>query len=61
MHLPLAAASGVLMSCSEIVFLCLGVSWTKGNAENLPFDEGSFDVYTVAFGVRNMTHVDKVN
>lgn len=29
------------------------------NAEKLPFDTGSFDAYTIAFGIRNVTHIDK--
>jgi len=37
-----------------------GLSWVLGNAEQLPVDDNSFDVYTVAFGIRNMTHIDKV-
>lgn len=36
------------------------ISWMQGNAESLPFNEDSFDVYTVAFGIRNMTHINKV-
>ncbi|VDM35362.1 unnamed protein product [Hydatigera taeniaeformis] len=36
------------------------VNWVQGNAENLPFKDNQFDVYTVAFGIRNCTHVDKV-
>jgi demethylmenaquinone methyltransferase/2-methoxy-6-polyprenyl-1,4-benzoquinol methylase len=30
-----------------------------GNAEALPFADKSFDAYTVAFGIRNVTHIDK--
>lgn len=30
----------------------------EGNAERLPFDDGSFDAYTIAFGIRNVTHID---
>src|SRR5262245_1911956 len=30
-----------------------------GNAEALPFPDKSFDAYTVAFGIRNVTHIDK--
>ncbi|MAQ70867.1 MAG: bifunctional demethylmenaquinone methyltransferase/2-methoxy-6-polyprenyl-1,4-benzoquinol methylase UbiE [Alphaproteobacteria bacterium] len=30
-----------------------------GNAEDLPFEDNSFDVYTIAFGLRNVTHIDK--
>ncbi|TGZ61706.1 hypothetical protein CRM22_007837 [Opisthorchis felineus] len=41
----------------------LGISsicWVEGNAEQLPFEDDSFDVYTIAFGIRNCTHLDKV-
>jgi demethylmenaquinone methyltransferase / 2-methoxy-6-polyprenyl-1,4-benzoquinol methylase len=30
-----------------------------GNAEALPFPDKSFDAYTVAFGIRNVTHIDR--
>lgn len=33
--------------------------WVTGNAESLPFPDESFDVYTIAFGLRNVTHIDK--
>lgn len=29
-----------------------------GNAEALPFADRSFDAYTIAFGIRNVTHID---
>src|SRR5262249_32444026 len=29
-----------------------------GNAERLPFPDKSFDAYTIAFGIRNVTHID---
>lgn len=32
--------------------------WTTGNAESLPFPDNSFDIYTIAFGLRNVTHID---
>ncbi|XP_022258552.1 2-methoxy-6-polyprenyl-1,4-benzoquinol methylase, mitochondrial-like [Limulus polyphemus] len=35
-----------------------GVSWKEGDAENLPFPDCSFDAYTIAFGIRNVTHID---
>ena len=31
----------------------------EGNAEQLPFEAGSFDAYTIAFGIRNVTHIDR--
>lgn len=34
-------------------------SWAQGDAEQLQFESNSFDVYTIAFGIRNVTHVDK--
>ncbi|KAI9916246.1 hypothetical protein PsorP6_016916 [Peronosclerospora sorghi] len=33
--------------------------WVEGNAEHLSFDDNSFDVYTIVFGIRNVTHVDR--
>ncbi|MEZ5893982.1 MAG: class I SAM-dependent methyltransferase [Parvularculaceae bacterium] len=30
-----------------------------GDAENLPFPDGSADAYTIAFGIRNVTDMDK--
>jgi demethylmenaquinone methyltransferase / 2-methoxy-6-polyprenyl-1,4-benzoquinol methylase len=34
-------------------------SFTVGNAESLAFPDKSFDSYTIAFGIRNVTHIDK--
>jgi demethylmenaquinone methyltransferase / 2-methoxy-6-polyprenyl-1,4-benzoquinol methylase len=36
-----------------------GVNWVCGNAEELPAPDNSFDAYTIAFGIRNVTHIDK--
>ena len=36
-----------------------GSRCVEGNAEELPFESGSFDAYTIAFGIRNVTHIDK--
>jgi demethylmenaquinone methyltransferase / 2-methoxy-6-polyprenyl-1,4-benzoquinol methylase len=30
-----------------------------GNAETLPFPDKSFDAYTIAFGIRNVTRIDR--
>ena len=35
--------------------------WVEGDAEHLPFDDGQFDAYTIAFGIRNVTHIDRVS
>jgi len=35
------------------------ISFKEGNAEELPFADRSFDAYTIAFGIRNVTHIDK--
>ena len=34
------------------------LSFVRGNAEGLPFARASFDAYTVAFGMRNLTRLD---
>ncbi|MDB5697439.1 MAG: class SAM-dependent methyltransferase [Alphaproteobacteria bacterium] len=36
-----------------------GFAWAEENAEALSFADGSFDAYTIAFGIRNVTHIDK--
>ncbi len=35
-----------------------GLQWVEGNAEQLLFQEGCMDSYTIAFGIRNVTHRD---
>ena len=32
------------------------VGFVEGNAEKLPFPDNSFDIYTIAFGLRNVTN-----
>lgn len=39
--------------------LITGLDWVTGNAESLPFPDNHFDAYTIAFGIRNVTHIDK--
>jgi demethylmenaquinone methyltransferase/2-methoxy-6-polyprenyl-1,4-benzoquinol methylase len=36
-----------------------GLIWSEQNAEELTFKDRSFDAYTIAFGIRNVTHIDK--
>nr|GEV06849.1 2-methoxy-6-polyprenyl-1,4-benzoquinol methylase, mitochondrial [Tanacetum cinerariifolium] len=33
--------------------------WVEGDAEKLTFEDGSMDGYTIAFGIRNVTHIEK--
>lgn len=34
------------------------IEWKEANAAELPFADNSFDVYTIAFGLRNVTMID---
>ena len=36
-----------------------GLRWVCGNAETLPVPDASQDVITIAFGLRNVTHIDQ--
>ena len=36
-----------------------GISWVAGDAEALPLPDRSVTAYTVAFGLRNVTHIEK--
>ncbi|HEX3674754.1 MAG TPA: bifunctional demethylmenaquinone methyltransferase/2-methoxy-6-polyprenyl-1,4-benzoquinol methylase UbiE [Rhizomicrobium sp.] len=35
------------------------VEWICGDAEALPVPDASMDAYTIAFGIRNVTHIDR--
>ena len=37
-----------------------GIEWICGDAESLPVIDASVDAYTIAFGIRNVTHIDRV-
>ncbi len=34
------------------------VTFVEANAEELPFEDSSFDAYTIAFGIRNVPHIE---
>jgi len=36
-----------------------GLVWSRQNAEALTYPPRVFDAYTIAFGIRNVTHIDK--
>ncbi len=35
------------------------IEWITGDAQGLPFGDRQFDGYTIAFGIRNVTHIDR--
>ena len=39
--------------------LLAGIEWIAGDAERLPIADASVDAYTIAFGLRNVTHIDR--
>ncbi|MEZ5843290.1 MAG: bifunctional demethylmenaquinone methyltransferase/2-methoxy-6-polyprenyl-1,4-benzoquinol methylase UbiE [Hyphomicrobiaceae bacterium] len=43
----------------EAAGLAHAIDCIAGNAEALPFADRSFDAYTIAFGIRNVTHIDR--
>jgi demethylmenaquinone methyltransferase/2-methoxy-6-polyprenyl-1,4-benzoquinol methylase len=43
----------------EAAGLAERISLVEGNAEMLPFTSRSFDAVTIAFGIRNVTHIDR--
>ncbi len=36
-----------------------GITWLVGDAEALPLESRSVDAYTIAFGIRNVTHIER--
>lgn len=35
------------------------IEFVEANAEELPFEDGLFDAYTISFGIRNVPHIDR--
>ncbi|GBM02413.1 2-methoxy-6-polyprenyl-1,4-benzoquinol methylase, mitochondrial [Araneus ventricosus] len=38
---------------------CNSLTCIQGNAEKLPFADNTFDAYTIAFGIRNVVHIEE--
>ncbi|XP_069701005.1 2-methoxy-6-polyprenyl-1,4-benzoquinol methylase, mitochondrial [Periplaneta americana] len=36
------------------------INWLHGDAEQLTVNDSSYNAYTIAFGIRNVTHIDRV-
>lgn len=36
------------------------LSWLCADAQNLPLEDESFDLFTIAFGIRNVVDISKV-
>ncbi|KAK4391948.1 2-methoxy-6-polyprenyl-1,4-benzoquinol methylase, mitochondrial [Sesamum angolense] len=50
-HLDVAGGTGLGEDKSLV--------WVEGDAEALKFEDDSMDGYTIAFGIRNVTHIEK--
>jgi demethylmenaquinone methyltransferase/2-methoxy-6-polyprenyl-1,4-benzoquinol methylase len=42
---------------AEAERLAASLDWVVGDAMSLPFPDNSFDVYTISFGIRNVTRI----
>lgn len=42
---------------AEAEAMSSSLDWIAGDAMALPFDDNSFDVYTISFGIRNVTRI----
>jgi demethylmenaquinone methyltransferase / 2-methoxy-6-polyprenyl-1,4-benzoquinol methylase len=62
-HVTVLDINGAMLSVgrerAEKSKLQANVDFVEANAEELPFQDGSFDAYTVAFGIRNVPDIDK--
>lgn len=43
---------------AEAAAMADSLDWVVGDAMALPFEANSFDVYTISFGIRNVTRID---
>lgn len=48
-----------MLAQGRIKFPESNINWVHANAEGLPFEDNSFDYYSISFGIRNVTHIDK--
>jgi ubiquinone/menaquinone biosynthesis C-methylase UbiE len=46
---------------AAIGFTSQDLSWQEGDAQELPFEDNTFDAYTISFGIRNVVDVQKVS
>jgi demethylmenaquinone methyltransferase/2-methoxy-6-polyprenyl-1,4-benzoquinol methylase len=44
---------------AEAAQMASDLSWVTGDAMALPFEDNQFDVYTISFGIRNVTRVNE--
>ena len=54
-----ASMLGVGRERAEKRGLTANLDFVEANAEELPFESGRFDAYTIAFGIRNVPRIDK--
>ena len=50
---------GVGADRAEKKGLSANLDFVEANAEELPFENGQFDAYTIAFGIRNVPRIDR--
>jgi len=50
---------GMFETGKEKLRLFTNIKWYLNSAENLPFKEDSFDFYTISYGIRNVTDINK--
>ncbi|CAN1168335.1 2-methoxy-6-polyprenyl-1,4-benzoquinol methylase, mitochondrial [Linum perenne] len=59
-HLDVAGGTGdVAFRILEGLGEMKSLVWVEGDAEALNFPDNSMDGYTIAFGIRNVTHIEK--
>ncbi len=61
-HVTVLDINGSMLAVGEERAAKMGLSgnldFVEANAEKLPFEDNSFDAYTIAFGIRNVPHID---
>eukprot|EP00040_Diaphanoeca_grandis_P003195 m.24156 g.24156 ORF g.24156 m.24156 type:complete len:319 (-) comp14486_c0_seq1:52-1008(-) len=63
-HVTVCDINSSMLAVGQERSVGLGISqdqikFVEGSAEELPFDDNSFDAYTISFGIRNVTNIDK--
>ena len=43
----------------NLIRILLNINWIKARAEKLPVKDNTYDYYSISYGIRNVTDIDK--
>lgn len=59
-HAAIVDLNKEMLEAGKVKLNSKQLDWVHANAEELPFEGETFDFYTISFGIRNVTNIDKL-